>query len=69
MNDSGKSLKLMFSHDFVARHKFFPGAVDASNRHPPVLVTGIQRRRVRDGEESFHTKDFARLDSCDNPRV
>jgi hypothetical protein len=25
----------------------------------PVLVTGIQQRRVRDAEESFHAKDFA----------
>ncbi|EJB01344.1 hypothetical protein Rleg9DRAFT_0076 [Rhizobium leguminosarum bv. trifolii WSM597] len=35
----------------------------------PVLVTGIQQRRVCGAEESFRPKDLGRLDSCDIPRV
>jgi ribose transport system ATP-binding protein len=34
----------------------------------PVLVTGIQRRRVGGAEESFRPKDLGRLDSCDKHR-
>ncbi|RVH13783.1 hypothetical protein CN216_21550, partial [Sinorhizobium meliloti] len=31
----------------------------------PVLVTGIQQRRVCGAEESFQPNDLAWLDSCD----
>ena len=34
----------------------------------PVLVTGIQQRRVCGAEESFRPKDLGRLDSCDKHR-
>jgi ribose transport system ATP-binding protein len=34
----------------------------------PVLVTGIQQRRVGDAEEFFRPKDLGRLDSCDEHR-
>jgi len=34
----------------------------------PVLVTGIQQRRVCGAKESLHAKDFAWLDSCDKHR-
>ncbi|PDS81519.1 integrase [Rhizobium sp. L43] len=34
----------------------------------PVLVTGIQQRRFCDAWDSFHAKDFAWLDSCDEHR-
>ncbi|EJT06376.1 hypothetical protein RCCGE510_04577 [Rhizobium sp. CCGE 510] len=34
----------------------------------PVLVTGIQQRRVCGAEESFRPKDLGRLDSCDEHR-
>jgi ribose transport system ATP-binding protein len=33
----------------------------------PVLVTGIQWRRVCGAGDSFHAKDFAWLDPCDVP--
>ncbi|RUM27173.1 hypothetical protein EFQ99_02955 [Rhizobium vallis] len=33
-----------------------------------MLVTGIQQRRVGDAGDSFHAKDFAWLDSCDEHR-
>ncbi|OHV81015.1 integrase [Ensifer sp. LCM 4579] len=34
----------------------------------PVLVTGIQQRRVCGAEESFQPKDLGWLDSCDKHR-
>ncbi|NKK62049.1 hypothetical protein GFL39_03885 [Rhizobium leguminosarum bv. viciae] len=34
----------------------------------PVLVTGIQQRRVCGAAESFRPKDLGRLDSCDKHR-
>ncbi|QND26598.1 hypothetical protein HB773_09115 [Sinorhizobium meliloti] len=34
----------------------------------PVLVTGIQQRRVCGAEESFQPKDLVWLDSCDRHR-
>ncbi|GEC32628.1 hypothetical protein N181_16240 [Sinorhizobium fredii USDA 205] len=34
----------------------------------PVLVTGIQQRRVCGAEESFQPKDLGWLDSCDEHR-
>ncbi len=34
----------------------------------PVLVTGIQSRRVCGAEGSFHATDVAWLDSCDKHR-
>ena len=34
----------------------------------PVLVTGIQQRRVCGAEESFQSNDLAWLDSCDKHR-
>ena len=44
-------------------------SISASNTSLiPVLVTGIQQRRVCGAEDSFHAKDFAWLDSCDKHR-
>ncbi|OAP39797.1 hypothetical protein AU381_09580 [Sinorhizobium glycinis] len=34
----------------------------------PVLVTGIQQRRVRGAKETFQPKDLGWLDSCDEHR-
>ncbi|RWX75199.1 integrase [Neorhizobium lilium] len=34
----------------------------------PVLVTGIQQRRVCDAKESYQPKDLGWLDSCDEHR-
>jgi ribose transport system ATP-binding protein len=42
--------------------------VDTFSALIPVLVTGIQQRRVGGAENSFHAKDFAWLDSCDKHR-
>ena len=44
----------------------------AKEPHPllliPVLVTGIQQRRVCGAEEPFRPKDLGWLDSCDKHR-